>query len=291
MSLALTGCVSSLLWTLVALALPEATPPAAARDAGSSPPAAAPPGRTPDVIIDDFVKAVGGEKALRRHRSLYMKRKLTSATMGIEGSEERWMTADGRLLSVTVLPGIGEIRTGSNGKQRWSQDPINGLRMVEGAEAEQARLDSSWNAELQLKKLYPKRRLVPPPAGASTADGKKSGKSMECLEMTPAKVAPVIMCFDRQSHLRVYQEGRQASPQGELPYSVHLSDWREVEGIMIPHLEEMTAGPMSIQSRLEEVKLGQKLSASLFRMPRPGQAARPAKPPAAKPAKPPAAAR
>jgi zinc protease len=284
MNLALPGW-PSLLWTLMALALPEASPPTVARDAGTSPPVSAPAGRAPDVIIDDFVKALGGEKALRRHRSLYVRRKVTSTKMGIEGSEERWMTADGRLLSVTVLPGIGEIRAGSSGNgQRWSQDPINGLRMVKGVEAEQARLDSSWNAELQLKKLYPKRKLVPPPAGASTADGKKDGKNMECLEMAPAKVAPVIMCFDRRSHLRVYQEGRQSSPQGELPYSVHWSDWREVEGVMFPHLEEMTAGPMGIDSRLEEVKVGQKLPASLFRMPNPRQAARPVTTPAARPA-------
>jgi zinc protease len=264
---------------LLALAT-STTSPAAAPDAGASAATPVPGGRAPDVILDDFVRVVGGEKALRRHRSLYMKRKLTSKKMGIEGSEERWMTADGKLLSVVMLPGIGEIRTGFTGKQRWSQDPINGLRMVQGTEAEQARLDSAWNADLELKKHYPRRRLVPPPAGALTRQGKQDdqqgNKTLDCLEMTPVKVAPVIMCFDRQSHLRVYQEGRQASPQGELPYSVHLSDWREVEGIKIPHLEDMSAGPMSIESRLEEVKLNQKIPSKLFRMPTPGQAARPA---------------
>jgi hypothetical protein len=38
----------------------------------------------------------------------------------------------------------------------------------------------------------------------------------------------------------------------------------------------MSAGPMSIESRLEEVKLNQKIPSKLFRMPTPGQAARPA---------------
>src|SRR5688572_18250041 len=89
--------VIPLLLGLPALAAPDAAVPtkAAAADA-SAPPVAG--GKSPDAILDDFVKAMGGPRALKRHKSLYMKRKLTSKKMGIEGSEERWATADGRLL-------------------------------------------------------------------------------------------------------------------------------------------------------------------------------------------------
>ena len=51
------------------------------------------------------------------------------------------------------------------------------------------------------------------------------------------------MCFDATTHLISYQEGKQPSPQGEVPYAVKFSDWREVQGVKRPHREEMTVGP------------------------------------------------
>ena len=78
-----------------------------------------------------------------------------------------------------------------------------------------------------------------------------------------------MACFDARTHLRAYQQGKQATPQGEVPYSARLSDWREVEGVKLPFREETTAGPMTVEAKLAEVKFDQKMAASLFQMPKP----------------------
>ena len=230
--------------------------------------------RTPAAILDDFARAVGGDKGMGKHRTLFMSRKLVIKGMGLEGSMDIWSTADGKFLSVMTLPGMGEMRLGASGKQRWSLDPINGLRILQGPEAEQARLDSTWKGELQLKKLYPKQKPVPVPAAAEKS--KEKGQNLECLEMIPAKVKPVVMCFDTQTHLRVYQEGRQSSPQGEMPYSIFLSDWREVEGWKFAYLETTAVGPMTLESRVQAIKVGEKIPPATFRMPKPGDKPQPA---------------
>jgi hypothetical protein len=226
-------------------------------------PAQPPSGRTVKLILDDYAQAIGGVKALRRHRSLYVKREIKVKGMGVGGTEERWATSAGQMLSVTTLPGIGVVKQGSSGRVRWSQDPINGLRILKGAEAEQARIEGTWNADVMLLELYKSIRVVPRPDGAPKSD------PLECLELVPALGQPAIACFDARTHLRAYQQGRQTTPQGELPYSSRLSDWREVEGIKLPFREETTAGPMTVEARLSEVKFNQKLAPSLFRLPRP----------------------
>src|SRR5262245_50714690 len=115
--------------------------------------AAAAPARSADAILDDYARAVGGEAALKKHRTLHVRSAVEAKGMQIRGQEERWLTSSGKMLSVTSLAAIGDIRQGSNGKVRWSEDPINGLRILKGAEDEAARIDGAWNADVQMKKL------------------------------------------------------------------------------------------------------------------------------------------
>jgi hypothetical protein len=220
-------------------------------------PAPAAPARSAEAILADHVNAIGGAKALQRHKSMRMKRTVTVTGMGIEGTEERWGAAGNKSLSVTTVPGIGTIRQGSDGKVFWSEDPINGPRLLEGAEREQARLMAQWNGELYFAKLYKAIKPVPPPATAPKT-------ALECLEMTPAVGAGTTSCFDATTHLQVYQVGRQATPQGEIPVEAHFSDWRLYDGVKMPTLERTTAGPTSIEARLTEVKFDEPFAPGLF---------------------------
>jgi hypothetical protein len=255
----LTASLFALMFAAPAFAQAPAPAPAAP---------AAVPARGADTILDDFANAVG-KPALSQQKTLYMKRAVTVKAMGIEGTEERWANASGKYLLQMTLPGVGTMKSGSTGAgkagKRWSEDPINGLRILTGAEDEQARLESTWNAELQLKQLFTKRETQPPPAGAP------KGPALECVRLTPKSAAPVTMCFDATTHLISYQEGKQPSPQGEVPYSVKFSDWREVQGVKRPHKEEMTVGPMSMEARLDKLEFGAKIEPARFQMPKPGK--------------------
>jgi zinc protease len=244
---------------------PAPNPPAAPPATQAASPAAPAPasGRTAKAVIDDYARAIGGARALGKHRNVYLKREIAVKGIGVGGTEERWATSSGQLLSVTNLPGIGIIKQGSTGKVHWAQDPINGLRILTGTEAEQARIEGTWNADLKLGKLYKTIKLAARPEGAPKDD------PLDCLEMVPPRGHPAIACFDSRTHLRAFQQGKQSTPQGEVPYSARLSDWREVEGVKLPFREETTAGPMTVEAKLAEVKFNQKLPADLFKMPRP----------------------
>jgi hypothetical protein len=89
------------------------------------------------------------------------------------------------------------------------------------------------------------------------------------VELVPARAQPATACFDARTHLRIYQQGKQNTPQGEVPYTARLSDWRQVQGVMLPFVEETTAGPMTVEAKLSEVKFDQKLAPTLFRLPKP----------------------
>jgi hypothetical protein len=236
---------------------------ALATDAGSAaplPPLARPP-RTVAVILADVAKALGTEAAWKAHKNVRVKLEMTFQGMGISGSGERFATKDDKALVVTDLPGMGTIREGSNGKVSWAQDPINGLRELSGAEAEQARLEAAWNAELRMNELYKAIELK--------AD---SGPGLECLVLTPKEGPPVTNCYDAKTHLQVSQKGTRPTPQGDTPFSSTLKDWREVGGLKMPFSVDTQAGPITFTARLSDVKFDQAMSDKMFEPPSAGGA-------------------
>jgi hypothetical protein len=219
----------------------------------------APPApRSAEAILADYVNAIGGAKAWQRHTSLRTKRTVTAPAMKIEGTEERWNTIGNKYLSVTTMEGLGgPLRQGSDGKVFWSEDPINGKRLQEGVEREQARLLATWNAELNLAKIYKKMAPVAPPSGAPQTP-------LECLEMTPELGPALTFCFDSGTHLPAYMAGRQSSPQGDIPFETWLSEYKTYDGVKIATFERSKAGPAAFEGRLTEVKFDETFAPSLF---------------------------
>jgi hypothetical protein len=185
-----------------------------------------------------------------------MKLEMTFLGMGISGQGERFATKDDKALVVTDLPGMGTIREGSNGKVLWAQDPINGTRKLTGAEAEQARLEAVWNAELRTNELYKSVEVAP-----------SSAAGLECLVLTPSEAPAVTNCYDAKTHLQVSQKGTRSTPQGDTPFSSTLKDWREVGGLKMPFAVDTQAGPITFTARMTDVKFDQPMDDKMFEPP------------------------
>jgi hypothetical protein len=239
----------------LALAAGCATQPRPPATSGSTATAGGP--RTPDAILADAVAATGGA-AWSGHKTARLKLTVAFQGMGMGGPAEHFQTDAGKSLTVTTLPGVGPISEGTNGKVFWSQDPVNGLRYLEGAEAEQARIEASWNADLRAHDLYQKIELAPnAPAG------------LECLVLTPQAGGPIRNCYDRQTHLQVSQEGIRATAQGDVPFRSVETDWRSVGGIKMAYSSETHAGPIVILTTIDEVAFDQPLDDKMFDPPAP----------------------
>jgi hypothetical protein len=229
--------------------------------------------RSPAEVLGDYVKAVGGPAAWKRHKNIHMKHKVEVKGMQIAGIEDRYATYGDKILSIMSLGAMGSFRQGCDGKVAWSEDPINGLRILEGAEAEEAKIEATWNSDLQVTKLYQKVRAVQPPEPAP------AGKKYDCLELVPKLAKPVIACFDAETHLRTFQKGTHATAQGDVPFKEVFSDWRQVDGMTLPYADETTAGPVTIISQVTELKFDEKLDPKMFQLPKiakPSKAVKPA---------------
>jgi hypothetical protein len=216
------------------------------------------PLRPAEAILADYARAVGGRDAWKRLRSMHAKRSLTLVGQGGSGTEEHWGSADGKSRVEVILTGVITMQEGFDRRVAWSDDPFNGLRRLQGAELEEARINGAWNAEPNLASLYVKVTSVPAPE-----------PGLECVEMQKKAGKPSVLCFDGKTHLRAQQTGVHPSPAGEVPYKIVFGDWRDVSGIKTWFFEKMTAGPSTMEARTTSLKLDEKIPASRFRMPKP----------------------
>jgi hypothetical protein len=256
---------------LLAGACCAAEPPPPPATAGTKPgipaPALAAPnpmnGRTPQAVFADAVKATGGVDAWNAHKTAHFKIETVFQGMGMGGTGERYATRNDKSLSVTEMTGLGTIREGTNGKVFWSQDPVQGMRMLEGAEAEQARIESSWNPELRAAELFQKLEVATEPG--------PGGKPLECVIATPRQGAPIHNCYDPSTHLQVLQTGIRATPQGDVPFRAIMRDWREVGGIKIAFEAETQVGPLTLVVRIKSVTFDEVLDDRIFEPPAVGK--------------------
>jgi hypothetical protein len=254
-------------------ASPAAPPPVAPVAATPAPPA--PAVRPAAAILADAIKALGGESAINAHTTVREKTEVSFQGMGITGTAERFGTRTDKALVITEVPGMGTTREGANGKVFWSQDPVNGLRVLTGAEAEQSRIDSSWCPELRLTDLY---KTI-----ETKVEAGPGGAPLECLVLTPSEGNAVTNCYDATTHLQVIQKGSRASPQGDIPFLTVVKDWRDVGGVKMPFGLDTQAGPLTYTVRVIDVKFDQHMDDKMFEPPT--AAAKPDKAAGAKPEK------
>jgi hypothetical protein len=261
-------------------AAPAATPaPAGAPPATGAPAAAL---RSPQAILADAVTATGGVAAWNAHKTARIRVETVFQGMAMRSDGERIATRDDKALTVAEVTGLGTVREGTNGKVAWTQDPLQGLRYLEGAEAEQARLGASWNADMNAAELFAKLETASEPGA--------DGTTLECVVATPKVGAPIKTCYDPRTHLQVSQSGIKVSPQGSIPFRGTVSDWRVVGGVKIAFESNVQLGPITLVDRIKSVTFDEPIDEKVFDPPAPPQAPgspkSPAKPPkATKPSK------
>lgn len=231
-----------------------ASAPASAAPLKAELPAAA---RTVEQIVADFVHASGGTAPWKKHKSLFMSMRLEVRGLGLTGTATALWTNKGEYLETGDLPNMLTMKRGGDGKRFWSQDPIDGLRWLAGAEAEQASAAGAWMGYLRLLDFTNSAKVVAAPA-----------EKLECIEVTYKASTPTTFCFDTTSHLLLLEQGKKSSPQRDTPYTTRASDYRAFEGVMFPYVQETTAGPATFVVTIEKATWDVPTKAAQFKLPK-----------------------
>ncbi len=229
-------------------------------------PTAAPPTTTapmPSVkrLLDDYVKAIGGEAAVRRTSSRVSKGTVEIISMGAKGTVEVYQQAPNKMTIVTTLPGLGVFREGFDGTAGWAQDPFSGLRDKTGAELARTKREASFYRDIEMAKIYPKM--------AVTGIEKINGRDAYVIEAAPAEAGSTSdkFYFDKETGLIVRFDTMSVTPQGTIPVQAYLEDYKPVDGVKIPFTMRQSLAGTDIIIRLTEVKHDAPSDAAKFNKP------------------------
>lgn len=187
-------------------------------------------GQEPSKIIDQYVKAVGGGRALSKIQTLSLEGTLTT-----DDGKSGAYTFDTKLPNryyLELLVGDQNLIEAYNGKSAWRRDATGGLGTLVGSEGMQLEAAAQfYNSRL----VNPKKAKM---ALAFVGNSRVRGKDALQLEVTTATGMKRQVFFDPQTHLIVKEAATVGGVQEEILYD----DYRTVDGVKLPHKIELHRG-------------------------------------------------
>src|SRR5260370_33657352 len=181
-------------------------------------------------IVEQYVKAAGGSKALSRIQTLT----LEGTFEGSDGKPGTY-TFDTKLPNryySELLVGEKSLIEAYNGKSAWRQNTTGELGTLVGPEGMQLEAAAQYynSRLLNLKKSKIPRALV--------GHAQVRGKDAVQLEVTTATGVKRQVFFDAQTHLIA----KEAATVGGVEEEILYDDYRTVDGVKLPHKIELHRG-------------------------------------------------
>lgn len=196
-------------------------------------------------VVDDYVKALGGEKAVRKNKSMTLIGEIDIPAAGINGSLEIRAMAPNKLLFISEIPGMGLIREGFDGEVAWAMDPNMGPRVKDGAELNQASFQADFYAALHAPDRYKSMETVE----KTDVDGTSCYK----IRLVTRDDDEIFEYFDVDSGLMVGSEMEAETLMGTIKIFSKLADYRQINGVKLPTRMTQSIGPMEQIMKFSDV--------------------------------------
>jgi predicted Zn-dependent peptidase len=211
-----------------------------------------PAGSTVQTVLDAYINASGGRKALEGLKTLTIKSEATIQGFSLKLTES--YKAPDKYLLVQDLGPMGKVEIKVNGSkvkilQNGSPMPVDDAQAAEMATKSTYFPELKWPApgvELSLK-------------GMVKIDGKLA------YEMAIAQGGKTSFAyFDQATGLKVRESETVEGPEGPIVQNVDMSDFQTVKGITVPFMKRMPLGPMTAEFKTTAVEVNPKLADTLF---------------------------
>jgi hypothetical protein len=187
---------------------------------------------TVDELVAKSVAALGGEAALRKHKTMRVVADVELLHQGLGGEALTLARAPGSYAQEFTFKALGkkigsynEFFDGAEGGHEGSFMPYNPKT---GKELDEMRIASDFYAPLNWKTLFQKAELK--------KMSKVGGEDAYVVVFTPEKGSPVTQYISAKTFLPLRQDTVATSDAVSLPVTETYSDYRSVDGVIIPFL-------------------------------------------------------
>lgn len=209
---------------------------------------------TADQVVDRYIEAMGGARALGAIQSRETEGVVKIGWVTVK-THSRLERPNHYVDSMTVL-GIFAGDNGYDGKRAWARKRSD-AKLVTGDDFKRAIRGHSLDWNLQFRIWYPVIHLLP--------DSEVDGTPVHSIEAIADNKDREIWRFDAQTGLLKQMEGLVKDEDGKMvPATFKISDYRKVDGIMLPFKAEGVSNGKTVVSTLTSVVQNQKFEPIVF---------------------------
>ena len=213
--------------------------------------------QSPQKILSQAEKALGGKKALQAVRSRQRKGSITRLKDGASGAFLMQTAQPNFYNEIYDLNGF-ETESGYNGKSGWARDSREGLRTLTGIPSRDFQSETAYRNNLWLNYKQEKAKVVS--GGQQTLNG----KTVNLITLTTAKGVPVKLYFDAKTGLLMREE----IPSGEEIKILDYGNYKPVNGVQEPFQINLKSGEDVYDIKLEQVTHNANIARADFDFPK-----------------------
>lgn len=207
-------------------------------------------------IIDQYLKAVGGSKAVSRVQTLAIDGSIAPEGDAVPGTYTFKVKQPNRIYSELRVNGKTLIES-YNGKSAWRQSPDGEIGTLLGPDAmEMEAAAQYYNARLQ---SLGKRKV----GAAYKGEVQVRGHAAYELELTYPTGIHWQVFFDPQTHLILEEKAQVAG----IPREIYYDDYRTVNGVKVPYKIELHRGGDAYTVSVTRVATNETIGERVFDFP------------------------
>jgi hypothetical protein len=179
----------------------------------------------PRAVLARYVQVTNATKLLSSPGQR-MKGTFGMPAAGITGQVEGYRDGQGRSLQVITIPAIGQMKEGSEPDFKWSMDPIQGPKIIEGKEFIEAREREDPRAAtrdpaLVLNAVAVRRDSV-------------GGAPCVVLTLTWKSGRSTNECYSESTGYLLSSESKETTAMGEIAIRITYMAYKPFDGITVP---------------------------------------------------------
>jgi hypothetical protein len=177
-------------------------------------------------VVNKFIAAMGGREVVLAQSGRHMTGTFAIPAQGMSGALDVYGQPPNKMLVRVTIEGIGEITSGYDGATAWAVNPMMGPMVLDSLQAMQTRQQADFYSS-----LYPEDQIT---ALETVADTTFEGTASYKVKVTTAWGETYHEYFDKDKGLMLGSQRTNASPMGNVDILTIVSDWRTVEGMLVP---------------------------------------------------------
>lgn len=176
-------------------------------------------------VIAKYAAAVNGNAYLSA-RSVTTKGTMSMPAAGLNAQFQMTQLAPNQMSMATTIPGMGEVLVGFDGTTGWAMDPMQGPRVLAGAELDQMRDEADRRATVRDAALFA--------AMTTVADTTMNSERCYLIKLTWKSGRESYDCYSAASGFLVASRSIQKTAMGDIPVVTMLSDYKKFGEVMVP---------------------------------------------------------